>query len=314
MDPGLAAYQKEKYTRLKAKDGSGYMRFENIVSFGDAASDIGNYEYLAKNKKLINYSQPKQKGGKKLQFYNNGRLSEGKIWIDYLGDAFGAQVRSRAYAYSTTNMGWLFNGNKRNVPGLYQQVQRFASESMKNQLNPNSTLYTIWGGANDLFSVSISKWHKKSTPDKAVGPKQVMDDMIKSIRFLIEHPNIKAKNILFLTVLPVDKAPIIDQVPNEIRNKVLQNLETLKSFYKKMEFKDTNFVLYDANEFLSKMYKNHKDYGIPYSKHPCIASLTRKCTTPHEFFWYDNSHIGSTTHLHLALDIIKKKFGNAIVG
>ncbi|OMJ28367.1 Thermolabile hemolysin [Smittium culicis] len=304
-----------------------FLRFENIVSFGDAASDIGNYLKISTNAKKNGGAKSENLNrANRVSYYNNGRFSEGKIWIDHLGDAFGSKVTSYAVGYSTVNNEWITNGsqvktgkkNKSIVPGLRQQVESYAMSAVEHRLNPNNTLYTIWCGANDLAGISIPEWHS-SKPKATIS--DVLDDMVDSLKILINHPNVRAKNILFLSVLPADLAPVLKEMPKFVENAIKTNTAKLLELYPKKlsQFendKSLNFAYYDSYTFLSEMFASSSSskYGIKYNTLPCFTSPSRRCTSPHNFFWYDNSHVGSTTHLYMALDIIKRQYRNSVVG
>ncbi|PVU96129.1 hypothetical protein BB561_001374 [Smittium simulii] len=312
------ANHQAKFTKLRK--GSELRRFDYIVSFGDGASDTGNYYKISKGKS----DRSSVKATK--------RFCEGKVWVDHLSDAFGARSINNAYGFATVNRLWITHENRDYIPGLKQQVEKFAMEAVDNLLPSNETLYTIWAGSNDLIGISTEEYYKKQ-PDFTIG--DVLGDIAQSIaidnyippmcnkydvlnNLLINHPNIQAKNILVLSVIPMEHAPLLKQIPEGMKDMVIKNVNIINKIYASrlkgfIDNKKLNFVFYDAHKYLGDIYKNYEKYGLHHVEYPCIASPRRRCRSPSEFFWYDLLHIGSTGHLFMALDLIKSEYSDAVV-
>ncbi|PVV03554.1 hypothetical protein BB560_001959 [Smittium megazygosporum] len=282
-----------------------FTRIENVVAFGDTMSDTGNY---LKRFKGLDY---------KASLYNVGRFCESKLWIDYLCGYLGAKCVSKAYAFSTVGENWEHTKDL-GLPSLRQQVEAFAQEAATNPLDSNHTLYTIWAGAVDLLLLSS---------DVAVGPessiviRSMVNEIFSCIRLLQTNPNILAKNILFLSIPPMEYAPIMEQIPSRARDNFKSNvIQAKKILLSRMNeirgngLMDKGMVeFYDVNEFLEKIIQNPIEYGISNVKFPCIINPRRKCKTPHEFFWYDFVNLSSSVHSLIALDIIKAKYTDSVV-
>lgn len=118
--------------------------FSKIVTFGDSLSDTGN-AFL-------------HTGG----FYPPtppnapGRISNGRIWVEHLADSLHMKLKpENQYAVAgarTDHDNFMTNyGLPLENTGLQSQVDGFLADSGANGADPNA-LYTVWIGANDVFS------------------------------------------------------------------------------------------------------------------------------------------------------------------
>ncbi len=106
--------------------------FDEVVVFGDSLSDNGNL--------LLIDEQPKPDP----QFYYQGRLSNGPVWVEYLTDPQHLNTTLHDLALGGAKSDGLV------PPGLIEQVTAFiASEKLSLSAN---TLFVIWIGGNDFLN------------------------------------------------------------------------------------------------------------------------------------------------------------------
>jgi phospholipase/lecithinase/hemolysin len=103
-----------------------------VVVFGDSLSDNGNL--------LLFDEQPKPDP----QFYYQGRLSNGPVWVEYLTDTQHLDTTLQDIALGGAKSDGLV------PPGLIEQVTAFIA-SEKLTLSANS-LFVIWIGGNDFLN------------------------------------------------------------------------------------------------------------------------------------------------------------------
>ncbi|KAJ2663035.1 hypothetical protein IWW48_001554 [Coemansia sp. RSA 1200] len=184
-----------------------------IVSFGDNFSDSGNGAHIT--------------GGK----YPSGpwswnhRFTNGPNWIDNLIlDLGGAdngkdkkahgQIHMRNFAHGgATTDNALLQGSLLDhaVPAMHQQVRGFMLKSHQaggspGYPKPNTTLYTIWTGANDCLAMggvgALKADHKVQASD-------IEESIFQSVLQLERDSHNKATNILVLTPPPVEDMPMV---------------------------------------------------------------------------------------------------------
>lgn len=148
--------------------------YTSIVVIGDSLSDTGNVAALTNAK----YGFAGQVPGP-LTGYTNGRFTDGTdtlpaarnyngVWVEQLAAQFAAKPavtsslaggRDYAYGFATTNTGTSQltygpgNALSVNVNNMGQQLQDYLSSAPT--IN-SSTLYVVWGGANDLLNATSS--------------------------------------------------------------------------------------------------------------------------------------------------------------
>jgi phospholipase/lecithinase/hemolysin len=123
--------------------------FNQLVVFGDSLSDTGNlFKALGG---LFPPSPP----------YNQGRFSNGPIWVDKLGAdlglsnatlnfAVGGATSGRGNVGAQLAGGLLPPGVK--LPGLLDEIDQFTAAAGGKAVNPNA-LYVVWAGANDFLTL-----------------------------------------------------------------------------------------------------------------------------------------------------------------
>ncbi len=122
-----------------------------VVAFGDSLSDNGNLSALTGGQ----FPSIKDTGGKPA--YAAGRLTNGPVWVEGLASALGVPLDDRAFAGALTNTQNTANpvltslGLGANALGMQTQVSSYLTA------NPSvnaTSLFVLWGGANDYFTGS----------------------------------------------------------------------------------------------------------------------------------------------------------------
>ncbi len=146
--------------------------YTSIVVFGDSLSDVGNDAYLSNAKYGFSAQVPGPLTG-----YTNGRFTDGTdtlpaahnyngVWVEQLAAQLAAKPavtaslnggRNYAYGFATTNTGTVpftygpGNALSFTVNNMGQQLQDYLAT--KPTVN-SSTLFVVWGGANDLLNAT----------------------------------------------------------------------------------------------------------------------------------------------------------------
>jgi phospholipase/lecithinase/hemolysin len=140
--------------------------YSQIVAFGDSLTDAGNTPSQPGNLYQISLDA----SGGKLAFpppslgYNQGRQTNGLVWVEDLAADRGLALQDFAVigaTSGTTNIAPLsaqdaginladFGVDPQQLPGLQQQISKFATQVDQHGADPNA-LYFLWAGANDYF-------------------------------------------------------------------------------------------------------------------------------------------------------------------
>ncbi|MEO1069836.1 MAG: SGNH/GDSL hydrolase family protein, partial [Cyanobacteria bacterium J06638_6] len=122
--------------------------FDGLTVFGDSLSDPGNLFALT------GFFPPPP--------YDQGRFSNGDLWVDYLADDIGLDsnlIQNFAFGGATTGrdngLDALFEsltGVDPELPGLADQIDAYVAGLGDGPADPDD-LYVLWAGANNLFNL-----------------------------------------------------------------------------------------------------------------------------------------------------------------
>jgi outer membrane lipase/esterase len=120
--------------------------FSQTVFFGDSLSDSGHFRPV-----LIQLVGPN--GALIGRFTTN----PGLVWSEYLANAYGTNADSdnqggTNYAVGGALVGTNTAGGLGPIPSLKSQVTAYLAAN-GGKADPNA-LYSVWGGANDMFSIT----------------------------------------------------------------------------------------------------------------------------------------------------------------
>lgn len=244
-------------------------RFEPIdqlVVFGDSLSDTGMVF------RATNRSYPPDPP------YFQGRYSNGRVWVEYLADHLGlsaSQINNFAYGGATSS-----NRSDGLVPGLLSQVQSFTQ--LHSQLKSTS-LYTLWGGANDYL---------QGANNTTASVKNVMD----AIGFLSQAG---ARRVLVANLPNLGELPATRSGPNAAHLTTLTQAHNqgLRRSLKLLgqQQPDLEIMMLDANALYQTAINQPAKFEFTNVTAACISG-TRICNRPNQFLFWDDIHPTTAAH------------------
>lgn len=273
--------------------------FSQFVVFGDSLSDTGN---------LFNATQGLATGPLPPEPpYFQGRFSNNKIWVDYLGDNLGlaptpitdliVQLRTTPpegvnYAFSASLSGQGNFLNVPGVPGVLEQVSSFTQPFLTNnqKLDPNG-LYAVWGGGNDyLFS---------QNPDVT----QIVKNVSDSLGLLAQAG---AKNILVFNLPDLGKTPLALRSGNSTILTTLINTHNagLATAVNQLSnnIPGVNIIPVDIDSLFNQVIANPGEFGFKFVNSSCVIydiqtnQVLQSCDNPNDYLFFDEVH--PTTNAH----------------
>jgi len=141
--------------------------FTNVVAFGDSISDNGTNASAG-------------------DFYGFGVYTNGTPWVDRLAALHGASIFNVAFGGATTGWGNIYetpliapstgSSVPTNFSGLQWQVNDLGIQTAIGGMTKDSTLFTVWAGANDYNRMNAMNTYNKfidpTTPDLTAADKQ----------------------------------------------------------------------------------------------------------------------------------------------
>ncbi|MCP6758694.1 MAG: SGNH/GDSL hydrolase family protein [Fischerella sp. CENA71] len=227
-------------------------KISKIYVFGDSLSDAGNFYNASKS--YIPPSPP----------YYKGRLSNGKVWVEYLGDELGlsptlftdlknsipSEGINYAFAGSSSGLG---NATvpKSLLPGVLGQVglfTRYLRES--NQQADPDALYIIWGGGNDYVFGG------------ATDVNQTIANLSRSVALLALAG---AKNIMVINLADLGKLPLTSNKPNSDQLTTLtqkHNMALAASLKTLSSIPGVHIIAVDVNSLFIKLQTSPSQFGL----------------------------------------------------
>ncbi|ODH01181.1 GDSL family lipase [Nostoc sp. KVJ20] len=277
---------------LKASAAS----FTNFYVFGDSLSDTGNVFAATGGLVAPTTAIPQAPP------YFQGRFSNERVWVDYLGEQLGLKP-SPYITLNTTipNQGINFavggassgQGNavvpSAPLPGVLEQVGLLTQPILQanQKLDPNA-LYAVWGGANDyVFS-------------QATDTAQTVQNLSDSVGLLASSG---AKNILVFNLPDLGKIPFafatglssnLTGLTNDHNTRLAEELGKFSNN------SDLNLISVDVFSLFNEVQANPGKFGFKDVANPCVVgnfqTIISVCPQPNDYLFFDSVH--PTTGVH----------------
>lgn len=269
--------------------------FSRIYSFGDSLSDTGNVNEVVMQATGGTQTFPPSPP------YNDGRFSNGQIWVELLAERLNTPLVDEAFGGATTGTQNTLDTTLPGLPlpGLQQRIANFA---VNNPVADSNALYTIWIGANDYLptnSIGFSPYAIPTIPLTniqtavnglvGVGAKNIM---------VLNLPNlgeIPATNGSLDGVCPVDNQFDADCL-NELTQAHNMGLSNLFSSVPS----DVNIIPININTLVSNLIQNPAQSGLTNATDACLVftSLTTFtiCSNPDDYLFWDTRHPSAQGH------------------
>lgn len=260
--------------------------FSRIYVFGDSLSDTGNVFSLT---------------GTPPAPYQNGRFSNGDIWIDGIAETLErepvpfttiALVENPAAtpAAATAGINFAFGGATTGsddvVPGVLQQIDRFARLIPPGETADGDALYIVWAGANDYLG------------DRAIDSSQPIANLARAIERLTQ---LGARTILVANLPDLGQLPATRSTPRAETLAALSaahNAE-LAQLVSDLDQRspEVNLLVLDVNALFQQALMGD---GFTNVTDACFDRATGAvCPTPDTYLFWDGIHPTTAAHQRL---------------
>jgi phospholipase/lecithinase/hemolysin len=281
-------------------------KIEQIYTFGDSLSDVGNVYNATLATQKVGYPPPP---------YFKGRFSNGIVWVEYLAEKL--KLKPVPFTTLTNNVcsvrdgvNYAFGGSSSGlnnaffpnepIPGTLAQVNLYTSSlaATKKKADPNA-LYIVWAGANDYLNGNVTN------------PQQPVQNISKAVTTLA---NVGAKHIMVLNLGDLGKLPGTRRTKYSTQLTQLTNAHNLglsiavKNLSSQLEPK-VNLMLVDANTLLKTVSQFPGAFGFTNVTDACFTNNT-VCSKPDQYLFWDDIHPTTSAHKQvqkLALSVLKLK-------
>jgi phospholipase/lecithinase/hemolysin len=241
--------------------------FSALVVYGDSLSDNGNL-YAATGQPT---SPP----------YYNGRFSNGPVAVEQLSGLLGAPLVDFAWGGATTGIGNYGDGGTQtafgtnNLPGMLTELS--ASTSTLSTLNMSSSLFVVWGGANDFLA--------SGSPSVGVAN---IDTIVSTL---------EAHGALHILVPGM---PDLGLTPDFYGNSTATGYSELFNAQLQVSL-PVGATYVDTFGLMHQIVNNPSAYGFTNVTTPCLSGVT-VCAHPGQYLFWDGFHPTTTADVILAND------------
>jgi phospholipase/lecithinase/hemolysin len=240
--------------------------YSQIYVFGDSLSDTGRLFALV--------GQPKAP-------YYQGRLSNGKLWIEYLSDSLAIPYNANNnYAWA----GAMSSGNEvAFLPGFNSELDSYLKANPKAD---TQALYIIWVGSND-FTNGVS--------DANTAVAFAVDNVMTGIDRLAKSG---ASNFLVLGLPDLGQTPKARTLQTVTTSSQLNSAfnQTLIARLKQLSLK-VGYV--DIESLLQSVVAQPSEYGFSDVTDVCLVDNTA-CSNPDQYLFWDSLHPTTAGHKYIA--------------
>lgn len=272
-----------------------------LVAFGDSLSDLGN----------TTATVPDSLSGYNSYYYDQGRWSNGPLWVEHLNDSLGFTPLQRnsgsgpvgtdfAYGGSTSGTGSTFFL----LPNLQFQVGKYAallSGGPSSLPDVSTTLFTVWSGGNDII------YHIDS--GYSLTPQQIATNISTAVTSLYNQGG-----RYFL----VPNLPPLGEKPNYLfnRSKHEQADEFVSTYNPLLEqtlaglrstLAGATIISLDIYTLVFDAIDHPGNYGLTNVTDPAFTANSSApnggtvVANPDEYLFWDETHPTSTSHEFIGL-------------
>jgi phospholipase/lecithinase/hemolysin len=288
---------------------SANQKIEQIYTFGDSLSDVGNV--FNATTQLNNVGYPPEP-------YFNGRFSNGPVWVEYLAKRLKLQpvpyTTLPPGSFSSPNgINYAFGGSSSGLnnavfptaplPGMLAQVNLFSSALTANQKQADpKALYIVWAGANDYLFGGVTN------------PQQPVANISNAITALA---TVGAKNIMVLNLSDLGQLPGTRSTQFSTQLTTLTNAHNLAlsravtSLNRSLP--GVNIIPVDVNTLVKTVVKFPGVFGFTNVTEACFTNNT-VCATPNKYLFWDEFHPSTMAHKQvqiLASFVLKSRTRNS---
>ena len=222
----------------------------HIVVFGDSLSDTGNLYAYTQHK--IPSSPP----------YDQGRFSNGPIWIDSLMAGYNPEDTSvyvLNYAFGGAGVSTLMD-----YAGLFTLHQEVDTYLLAHgDIADPAGLFVIWMGANNYLAL-----------EETLNTKIVTRGIYASIERLIQHG---ASNFVIVNLPDLGRSPAAKflGIEDNLHQATEQHNSDLQIVTNelKSQYPNRNIMYFDANKLLTEIFQQSEKYGFFNTTDACTGRL-----------------------------------------
>lgn len=249
--------------------------YSQLVVFGDSLSDTGN----------------------------NGRFSNGPVWVEHLARRLGVRLDPSARGGTNYAHGGAKTHGADGTLSLRAQAERFLRAPPAGGVDPRA-LYVVYGGGNDLRATYYGAENPEAVVARAVTAiGEIVDALARSGAVEVLAPNLPD-----LGGTPEARQLGPETARNATRLSLIYN-EALERVLSAVEARHAHLRLHRLDVFAlhKRAESDPRSFGFIDADRSCLA-VGPACEDPDRFVFWDSMHPTAAAHAKLAeaaLDALK---------
>lgn len=268
--------------------------FSGMVNFGDSLSDVGNIHDLTTAIYPLHAIVPASP-------YYNGHFSNGPIWVEQLAGLMGLPTPTPSRTGGTDYAYGLAHSGTGNTELVIPNVQTQINDWTANHVSGASQLFTVLGGATDLFDlIGVAG-------DQTAAAQQAANNIVAGLQSLY---NDGARNILVGNLPDLGLVPSYHNTPDQAQATALTNAfnATLAAGLGNLQATSVglNLQLLDLNTLFNSAIVNPAAYGLTnvtaaaYTGDPDYEGVGTVVPDPSGYLFWDEVHPTTLGHSMVA--------------
>ncbi|MCC6422408.1 MAG: SGNH/GDSL hydrolase family protein [Phycisphaerales bacterium] len=268
--------------------------FSAMVNFGDSLSDVGNVHDLTTDIYPLHAIVPAAP-------YYNGHFSNGPIWVEQLAGLMGLPTPTPSRTGGTDYAYGLAHSGTGNTSLVIPNVQTQINDWTANNVSSQTQLFTVLGGATDLFDVI------GNAGDQSATAQQAANNIVAGLQSLY---NDGARNIIVGNLPDLGLVPSYHNTPDQTQATALSNTfnTTLATGMSNLIALSPglNLHLLDLNTLFNNAIANPATYGLTnvtdaaYTGDPDYEGVGTVVPNPAGYLFWDEVHPTTLGHSMVA--------------
>lgn len=295
------------FAAAKPAYSSYWSNINTIISFGDSLSDIGNVNGSTNSFQRC-FEDTAAPDTDWCDSTSNPHCK--KLWLNYFGEQLNIPVAASTlgghdFAYIGAPVVPVADA----APSIEYQIKYFL-QNYASPSNPSQTLYTYWGGANDI-RILFQPYFKHQVPNPPT-PSQIEQLLLADMNyFQVQITNLAlsgGQNFLVFGFPDLSQTPLIRESIHDPN--LVQQIKALSQAYNQLLVQrlqymarslNLNIYYVDVYSFMGDVFKRPAYYNIQY--------LTRYCglhsDDSSKYLFWNMIHPSSEAHYQLAQNILE---------
>ncbi|KAI9025146.1 GDSL lipase/esterase [Phycomyces nitens] len=244
-------------------------------------------------------------------------MTNGPTWAEYLSKLLGSDLYNFAFSGATANNSVVY----RSTADVSEQIYMFQQTLRDERLDPQSSIYMLWTGVNDVHDIFVASKEGDVEPEPAIN--RVIASVYNELERLYAFSH--ARNFGVMGLAPIDKLPLFEDLSSDektdlqdlikLYNHNMQNM--IKKFVEKHTFlkqrkrqtegsdvSKVKIYFFDSHSLFQTIFDDPDKHDLWILDKTCQPENTTQCRVPDRYLWWDAWHPTTATQKIIANGVV----------